>query len=159
MQWTASPLLFLRTVGTLIQSAAVSQSSSPLGPIQHRPSLRTLLAPVPMPVRGGGRQHSSTCPGSCWELHLLPRWEALARAVSLYCLLKWRFRCFPGRKNLSLKDTSQIWDTAIWGHPQAEGNRGQKRLWEPDKACEEERQQQGQHSAGQELKQWEQTRE
>lgn len=51
----------------------------------------------------------------------------------LVSLLKWTFRWFPGRKNLSLKDTAQIWDTPIWGHPQPEGNKGQKRLWEPDK--------------------------
>lgn len=51
----------------------------------------------------------------------------------LLSLLKWTFRWFPGRKNLSCKDTAQIWDTAIWGHPQPEGNKRQKRLWEPDK--------------------------
>lgn len=71
----------------------------------------------------------------------------------LMSLLKWRFRWFLGRKNLSLKDTSQIGDAAIWGHSQAEGNKGQNKLWEPDKGCEEERQQQGQHSAGQGLTQ------
>lgn len=87
MQWTASPLLFLRTVGTLIQSASVSQSHScsSLGPIQHRPSLRTLLSPVSVPVSGGGRWSRWTSPGSCWKLPLLPSWEALAKAISLYC--------------------------------------------------------------------------
>lgn len=43
-----------------------------------------------------------------------------------------------GQENLSLKDTAQIGGAAVWGHPEAEGNKGQKRLWEPDAACEEE---------------------
>lgn len=47
----------------------------------------------------------------------------------LLSLLKWRFGWFPGRKNLSLKDTSLIQDAAIWGHPEGEGNKGHSRLW------------------------------
>lgn len=64
-------------------------------------------------------------------------------------LLKWRFRWLSGRKNLSLKDTSQVWDAAIWGHPQAEGTKEQKRLWEADKAVRRRQWQ------WQELTQWE----
>lgn len=41
--------------------------------------------PVSLPVNGEGWQSSWTSPGSCWKPPLLPSWEALARAVSLYC--------------------------------------------------------------------------
>lgn len=85
-QWTASPLIspsLPQDCCSLSQSASVSQSCSLLGPIQHRPSLRTLLAPVS--VSREGWQSSWTSPGSCWKPPLLPSWEALARAISLYC--------------------------------------------------------------------------
>lgn len=139
--WTVSPLLFPRTTGSLAQSASVSQSLSPV-PHSVPPSTdhpRGHCSPC-VPA-GEQRRVAEQLNLSCFLLKATS--PSQLRGLSKGCfpllsLFKRRFRWFLGRKNLSLKDTAQIGGAAIWGHPEAEGNKGQKRLWEPDTACEEE---------------------
>lgn len=71
----------------------------------------------------------------------------------LLSLLKWRLRWFQAEEPLSqryFRDTR----CSCLGTSQAEGRRTEQAEG-TDKACEEDRQWQGQHSAGQELTQWE----
>lgn len=136
MQWTASLLLFLRTIGTLIQSAPMSVS---LLFLTWSHPAQAITEDTALPCVHASEQRRVAEQLNLWNLWTWFLLKAASpsqlRGLSkgyfpLLSLLKWTFRWFPSRKNLSLKDTAQIWDTAIWGHPQAEGNKGQKRLWD-----------------------------
>lgn len=130
-QRTVSSLLFLKALGTVIQSALVSLSLSlslslPILiqlPAQHHHWRHCSPSAAVPCVHAHEWRRPAEQPNLPWFLlkavSLSPQLRGLNKGyfpLSL-SLLRWRLSWILGRKNCLLIDASQIRDAAIWGHP------------------------------------------